>query len=175
VNRKAASHVNRLKYRQLLHYVCTRVGGLPHVGKTVLFKLLYFMEFDYYEIHEEPLVGETFRRIPKGPAPCHFDGVLADLTASGGVKAVQTQFHGHRQYKYIALTEPALDKLTSDELRFVDRELQRLASMNATQISDHSHRDVPYVATKDGELIDPELVFYREPAYSVREYPPDED
>ena len=42
--------------------------------------------------------------------------------------------------------------------------------MNARQISAFSHRDMPYKATGDGDIIDYELVFYRDSLFSVREY-----
>jgi len=37
-----------------------------------------------------------------------------------------------------------------------------------------SHRDIPYKATKDGEIINYEKVFYRDPLFSVREYEEDD-
>jgi hypothetical protein len=42
--------------------------------------------------------------------------------------------------------------------------------MNATQISDYSHNDVPWLTTEDGKVIDYESVFYRTAPYSVRDY-----
>lgn len=42
--------------------------------------------------------------------------------------------------------------------------------MNASQISEYSHGDMPWRATKDYEDINYELVFYRDPKYSVRKY-----
>lgn len=46
------------KMEQVLHYIIHEVGHLPQVGKTVLFKLLYSCDLDYYEMHEEILTGE---------------------------------------------------------------------------------------------------------------------
>ena len=46
----------------------------------------------------------------------------------------------------------------------------RLGGMTARQVSEYSHQDMPYKATKDGEVIDYELVFYRNPIYSVNEH-----
>jgi len=42
--------------------------------------------------------------------------------------------------------------------------------MNAAEISDYSHRDVPWLTTNNGEIIDYESVFYRTKPYSVRTY-----
>ena len=45
--------------------------------------------------------------------------------------------------------------------------------MNASQVSAISHADLPYIATKDNSPIKYELVFYRDPQMSVREYQDD--
>lgn len=46
--------------------------------------------------------------------------------------------------------------------------------MNASQISEYAHNDVPWLVTKDQEVIQYEAVFYRTKLYSVREYSEDE-
>ena len=42
--------------------------------------------------------------------------------------------------------------------------------MNASQISEYSHNDVPWMTTEEGQVIDYESEFYRTAPYSVREY-----
>lgn len=46
--------------------------------------------------------------------------------------------------------------------------------MNASTISEYSHQDVPWIVTPERHRIDYESVFYRTPAYSVREYTEDD-
>ncbi len=53
----------------MLHYIIYSVGNLPHIGKTVLWKLMYFSDFDYYELYEKHLTGEQYRKLEHGPAP----------------------------------------------------------------------------------------------------------
>jgi hypothetical protein len=45
--------------------------------------------------------------------------------------------------------------------------------MNANQISEYSHNDVPWLTTSENKAIEYEAVFYRTPSYSVREYSED--
>ena len=49
-------------FRQVILYVLNKVGNEPNVGEKVLHKLLYFIDFDYYEKFEENLMGETYIR-----------------------------------------------------------------------------------------------------------------
>ena len=68
------------------------------------------------------------------------------------------------------MRKPDLSVLSAREKETIDDVLNRLADMNAAQISDYSHGDVPWESTEDGEIIDYESVFYRNAPYSVREY-----
>jgi uncharacterized phage-associated protein len=68
------------------------------------------------------------------------------------------------------LRKPNLSKLTAEELTVIEDVLNRLSDMNATQISNYSHDDIPWKTAKEGSIIEYESVFYRTPGYSVREY-----
>ena len=41
------------KFKQVFLYILKKVGAKPNVGQTVLYKLLYFIDFDYYELFEK--------------------------------------------------------------------------------------------------------------------------
>jgi hypothetical protein len=45
-----------------------------------------------------------------------------------------------------------------------------MSDWSATAISNYAHKDMPWLASKDGEEISYELVFYREAPFSVRNY-----
>jgi len=163
-------YMNKEKYKEVLHYIINSVGGRANVGKTVIYKLLYFTDFDYYELHEEMLTGETYRKILHGPAPWNFDEILTELQQENKVHSFQAQFHGHLQAKYSSLVEPSLEKLSGEELKHINNILDTYSSMNASNISEWSHNDTPWKVSEEEEDIDYELVFYREPPYAKREY-----
>ena len=56
------------------------------------------------------------------------------------------------------------------EVEVIDDVLNKLSDKNAKEISEYSHKDVPWLTTKDGEQINYEAVFYRTEPYSVRSY-----
>jgi len=70
----------------------------------------------------------------------------------------------------LPLREPYLNKLKANEIKVIDEVLEKLSDMNAKEISEYSHNDVPWLVCEDGEIIDYESVFYRTPPYSVRHY-----
>ncbi len=67
---------NKKVFKQVLHYIIHKCGHLENVGKTVLYKILYFCDFDYYELNEESLTGESYVKFPRGPAPTHFSEII---------------------------------------------------------------------------------------------------
>jgi uncharacterized phage-associated protein len=134
----------------------------------VLYKLLYFIDFDYYEKYEEQLIGATYIRNHYGPTPTHFTKLVRQMEEEGVLVKVASEHFGHPQTKYLPVTEPDLGKLSGRALELVDEVLARLGHMNAASISEHSHHDVPWMMAEEGKPIDYEAVFYRTPAYSVR-------
>ena len=155
------------KLAQVLHYIISKVGFEPNVGKTFLYKILYFCDFDYYEKTQNFLVGERYIKLPHGPAPQHFDKAIGQLVKSKAIESIRTRYGNYRQSKYISTAEPVMDRLSADELICIDAEIDRFKGMNATQISEYSHGDMPWKATEDNKCIDYRLAFYRNPIYSV--------
>jgi uncharacterized phage-associated protein len=158
------------KFRQVLLYVLGKVGYQPNVGETVLYKLLYFIDFDYYEKFEEQLTGCTYIKNHHGPTPVEFAKIVNSMEQKGEIKKETVEYFGHPQKKYLPLKESDLNILTGREVQHIDTVIARLGHMNATDISLYSHQDVPWLATPDGKPIDYEGVFYRQAPYSVRSY-----
>ncbi|MFZ4099058.1 MAG: type II toxin-antitoxin system antitoxin SocA domain-containing protein [Chlamydiia bacterium] len=161
------------KFKEALLYILGKVGAMPNVGETVLYKLLYFIDFDYYEKYEEQLIGATYIKNNYGPTPVEFKAIVDKMIANEEVEAVDSKYYERPQKKYLPLREPDISVFSANEIKLIDEVLQRLSGMNAAAISEYSHRDVPWIVTPDKQQIDYESVFYRTPEYSVREYPDD--
>lgn len=164
---------NLSKFKEVLLYVLNKVGSKPNIGETVLYKLLYFIDFDFYEKYEEQLVGASYIKNHYGPTPVEFKEIVNDMEDKDLVE-VQNQYFQYPQRKYLPLRPPDLSLLKAHEVKVIDEILERLSDMNANQISEYSHGDVPWKTTDDGEIIDYESVFYRTVPYSVRKYSEDE-
>ena len=162
------------KFKQVLLYLLERCAGKPNIGETVLYKLLYFIDFNYYEAYEEQLTGARYIKNKYGPTPVEFVKIIDQMEHKGEIKPIKDQYYGYTQKRYIPLKKADLTMLKASEKEIVDQVINQLSDKTAAEISEYSHGDVPWKATKDTEVIDYELVFYRMPAYSVRSYP-DED
>ncbi len=160
------------KFEQTLLYILSKIGGKPNIGQTVLYKLLYFIDFDYYEKYEEQLIGAKYIKNTHGPTPIMFAKIIERLEKEGRIERLKSKFYKYEQTKYLVNPKKPMDvsALSSQELAHIDWEIGRLGDLTATQISVLSHVDTPWIAAGDREPLEYEHVFYRPDETSVREY-----
>ena len=154
---------NLEKFQQVLLYILNKVGGKPNVGETVLHKLLYFIDFDYFEKYEENLMGAEYIKNHHGPTSVLLQSLIDQMEKQGDLETVKSQYFKYKQKKY-------LDVLSTRELEHIDNILVRLSDKNAVEIEKYSHGDIPMKSAKNGETLSYESVFYRDEKYSVRNY-----
>ncbi|MBU1446232.1 DUF4065 domain-containing protein [Patescibacteria group bacterium] len=165
------------KFKQILVYILKKVGGKPNVGMTVIYKLLYFIDFDYYEKYEEQLMGLVYVKNHHGPTPHLFGDVMTEMIKNGQVEVIKSKFYQYPQTKYLLnpSIEPDLSGLNGTEMEHIDWELQKHSDSTASDLSDLSHKDTPWLSAENGQPLDYEAVFYRTPDTSVRTYANEDD
>ncbi|MDP2820768.1 MAG: DUF4065 domain-containing protein [bacterium] len=161
---------NLEKFKEVLLYVLSKVSGKPNVGESVLNKLFYFIDFDYYEKYEEQLIGATYIKNHYGPTPCELKKIIDEMKKNKEIEEIKSKYFKFNQKKYLPLRNPNLDILSAREIGLIDDVLNRLSDKSASEIRDYSHGDIPFKIHKDGEKIDYETVLYRDEKYSVRSY-----
>ncbi len=158
------------KFKNVLLYILEKCAGKPNVGETVLYKLLYFSDFNYYELYEEHLTGAKYRKLPYGPVPQKLDAILNQMIDAGQLQRLKTDYYGLQQTRYLPLTKANLTELKASEKEVIDRVIEQMSDWSAAAISNYSHKDMPWLASKEGDEINYELTFYREAPFSVRNY-----
>lgn len=158
------------KFKNILLYILERCAGKPNVGETVLHKLLYFSDFNYYELYEEHLSGAKYLKLPYGPIPQELDAIIIQMIDNGQLQRVKTAYHHSSLVRYLPLQKANLTELKASEKETLDRVIEQMSDWSALAISNFAHKDLPWLATKEGEEINYELAFYRETPFSVRNY-----
>lgn len=162
------------KLREVLLYVLGKVGAKPNVGETVLYKLLYFIDFDYYEKTGKSITGLGYIRNHYGPTPAiDFKQVVEGMEACEDLEIVETKYFSNTQRKYLPNKASDLHELSAGEIKHIDETLARLSDKSATELSELSHYDTPWIVAKQGEQIQYRDVFYRTVRTAVTE-PEDE-
>ncbi|MGL4670294.1 MAG: Panacea domain-containing protein [Methanobacteriaceae archaeon] len=170
--------MNNIKYdnekmKELIHYIIDKCKCKNNVGRTVLYKLLYFSDFNYYEIYETPITKEIYLKFPKGPVPIHFKEIKSDLIKEGKISEdVKPLFYGNKynKYDYNSLKTPKIKILEKKEIEVIDAVIYKLGAMKANEISDYSHGDMPWKVAKYKEALDYEYVFYRDKKYAASKH-----
>lgn len=156
------------KFKEVLLYILGKVGAKPNIGETAIYKLLYFIDFDYYEKYEEQLIGATYIHNHFGPTPVEFKAITDKMKADNELTVVTNKYFQYDQKKYLPLRAAKLAVLNAQEKALIDDVLARLSDKSATELSDYSHGDIPWKIHAPGEVIDYESVFYRDRKYTVR-------
>jgi len=158
------------KFKQVLLYVLEKTAGKPNVGMTVLYKLLYFIDFDYFEKYEKQFMGLTYIKNHHGPTPREFVKVIDGMKESGELEEVKSRYFTFEQRKFLPHQHADLSGLSAQEIAMVDSVLMRYADRSAKELSALSHEDTPWIAAEEGKSMEYEHVFYRPEKLSVRQY-----
>ena len=162
--------LNKEKFKAVLSYIISRCESKPNVGKTLLCKLLYFSDFNFYEIYEESITDETYLKYERGPFPYHIDEIIDEMIEENVVEMRKEPYFNTTIHKHYLKQTPDLSLLNTNELRVINDVIDRIGDYSAKDASNYSHGDMPWMIAEDSDILDYEYVFYRDPEYSVRNY-----
>ena len=154
-------------FENVLLYILNQVGIKPNIGKTVLYKLLYFSDFNHYEKHRSSITWSNYIRLPMWPALYNFDMLVHDMVKEDKILVTDQHYMWYYQKKYFPNKIVKWDDLSATARAIIDEVLADYSDMGASEISDFSHWDIPRQQTKDMEIIDYTLARQRTYPYSV--------
>jgi transcriptional regulator with XRE-family HTH domain len=154
--------VNQRKLRDVLLYLTEKIGAKPNVGETVIYKLLYFIDFDFYEKTGQSITGLTYVKNNFGPTPVSaFRDIVDKMEKDGEIAIVKTKYFSHDQKKYLPIKRADLGSLGAKELEHINWEIERLSDKTAAELTKFSHYDTPWVVAEMGKPLGYQFVFYR--------------
>lgn len=158
------------KFKQVFLYILNKCAQKPNVGKTVLNKLLYFSDFNFYEKSFQSITGVEYVKLPKWPVPKIMDLILPQMEQEQLIKQIEIPYFNYTQQRILPLISPDMSIFSAAEIIEIDDVLAKYSDKNADRLSERSHNDMPYKATKNiGDTISYGLVGYRDPMYCVTE------
>ena len=143
------------KFRQTLLYILSVCGGKANIGETVLYKLLYFIDFNAFEILGKPVTGMQYVKMQFGPVPRQgqYREAVKEMVDKNELKIFMQEYYGMPQKRYVALADPDIKVFSIEEKELIDREIRVLSDFTATKIAEYAHGDAPWVLAEDGEPI----------------------
>ncbi len=153
--------INEKKYKEVVLYLVGKLGGEIR-GKKKLAKLLYFVDFDFYEKFQKSLTGDVYKALPMGPFPVTMEKVLADMVDEKKIalklKKERVDFNPTEIYIAKNKTECGFSK---EEQQILDRVVLKYGHLSGKQLEDLTHAEAPYIGTAPNQEIAYELSFYR--------------
>jgi transcriptional regulator with XRE-family HTH domain len=168
--RVAVPNFNLEKCRNILLYLFERCAGKPSINENLIFSLLYFIDFNFYELYEVHLSGCTYKKLSSGPVPLEFASVINDMLENQEIMRLKVPFLGQIQIRYLPLVKANLSQIKANEKEVIDSVIQLMGDWSELAMKQYSMNDLPMLTSTDGDEINFELTFYRERPYSVRNY-----
>ena len=153
--------ISEKKYKEVILYLAEKLGGEIR-GKKKLAKLLYFVDFDFFEKFEKSLTGDVYKALPMGPFPAAMEKILADMVKEEKIsikhKKERIDYNSTEIYKTKKKAEVNFSK---EERQILDRVILKYGHLSGKQLEDLTHAEAPYIGTAPNQEIAYELSFYR--------------
>ena len=151
-----AVHLGKL--RQLILFFVHQEPVQP-LGRTKLYKLLYFSDMLHLRATGESITGAEYRKYPYGPVPTEGIGALQDLIRHQWVREEPISLSNDLTlHKLISAQLPNLTLFKESERESMDFVLDHFGGQTATSLSELSHQELAWLMADDGAPLDVELM-----------------
>lgn len=150
------SAVNKLKYKNMILYLAEKIGARPNVGETVFYKLIYFTETLALYRNKKSITNESFFKMQYGPVPSSFGTITQEMVNNNELDKVTGKYFTYMQTKYLPRVESM--GLSDEEKRLINEVIVTLGDKTATELSDLSHKDCPWIEAEMGSILDLGLI-----------------
>ena len=142
------------KLAEAVVYLCKRSSEDPNFGETKLVKLLFFADCDAFEHSGTPITGSTYLHLQHGPFPENWTAIKNSMESEGDITVKTESIPGGYERKRTVANRPFRPSVFSaEEIAALDRQLDRFATFNASEIVGYSHRGLGWRATQRLEPI----------------------
>jgi len=153
--------VNAKKYKNAIVFFAQKIQN-GTLGKVKMMKLLYYFDFDFFEKYGRSVTGDEYLRFEYGPVPRMgkkfleaMNGKEVKITKRKIADGCNDQFHIE------ALSNFDVNVFTKEELLMLEDVSDKWEKFTGTEMKNASHGEAPWIATKPNDIIDYNLVYYR--------------
>ena len=154
--------LHKKKYQNAVIYLCQELRGEVR-GKKKLAKLLYFIDFDFYEKYAKSITGDIYKALPMGPVPSALVSVTEEMIKMKILEVKkENEYEGYIPTEiYRSIKKPDLSIFSEEEIRMLKRVVKRYGHLSGKQLQDLTHAEAPYTAAKPNEEVPYEFTYYR--------------
>ncbi len=156
-----AKKIDENKYKQVILFFAHKIKN-GTLGKLKLMKLLYFMDFDFFEKYGKSITNDDYLRFENGPVPRMAEKLIKSMD-SKEIKISKVKIgDGYNDQQLIEpLKDFDISLFSKEELLMMEEVADKWEKLSGTEMKDASHGEAPWVVTKPNEVIDYNLSYYR--------------
>ena len=143
---------DEFKQRNIILYFLNTVNN-AYLGLTKLMKLLYYIDFEFYQKERCSVTGDEYMAMPYGPVPKSAAKLLEKMNGAGEIH-IEKVMLAYSQNKYYSKVEHDMSIFSAKEMNHIENIARRFEHWTAKQMSDLTHDEYPWQTTKLGEVID---------------------
>ena len=140
-------------YEKLCAMVLFFAHKSPELLKTKLMKLLNYSDMIYYKENGVSMSGLRYAHLPYGPVPENFDILFGRMSIDNIAHIEVIYDNGYEKHQVIPEKAIPDNILSAEELEVLDRIYDKFKDFGSVEISNYSHKEKGYSATKQGEII----------------------
>lgn len=154
--------INQKKYKNAIIFFAQRIQN-GTLGKLKLMKLLYYLDFDFFEKYGRSITGDEYLRFDNGPVPRMGEKMIKEM-AGKEIKITKRKIgDGYNDQLHIeALADFDVNVFEKEELMMLEEIACKWEKFTGSEIKNASHGEAPWIATKPDDVIDYNLAYYRD-------------
>ena len=153
--------INEKKYKNAILFFAKKIQN-GTLGKLKMMKLLYFLDFDFFEKYGRSVTGDEYLRFEYGPVPRMGEKILKEMSGNE-IQITKCKIaDGLNDQMHIeALKDFDMNVFTKEELLMLEEVADKWEKFAGTEMKNASHGEAPWIATKSNDVIDYNLAYYR--------------
>jgi len=153
--------INEKKYRNAIVFFAQKIKN-GTLGKLKMYKLLYYLDFDFFEKYGRSITGDKYLRYDLGPVPKMAKKFLKEMNGKE-IKITRKKIkEGYNDQQCIeALVDFNIDAFEKEELLMLEEVANKWELFTGNDMKMASHGEAPWIATKPDDVVDYNLVYYR--------------
>ena len=154
-------HINEKKYKNAILFFAKKTQN-GTLGKLKIKKLLYYLDFDFFEKYGKSVTGDEYLRFEHGPVPRMAEKILKQMEGKE-IKITRRKIkEGLNDQQHIeALKDFDLSVFSKEELVMLDDVAGKWEKFTGTEMKMATHGEAPWISTEPDGVIDYNLAYYR--------------
>ena len=153
--------INETKYKNAVLFFAKKIQN-GTLGKLKIKKLLYYLDFDFFEKYGKSVTGDEYLRFEYGPVPRMAEKILKQMEGKE-IKTTRRKIKkGLNDQQHIEpLKDFDLSVFSKEELVMLDEIANKWEKFTGTEMKMATHGEAPWISTEPDAVIDYNLAYYR--------------